>query len=95
MVERSEFHINEGCLVARAEINQTSVAKKEELLAIWTQVCPMEHNGRKCTLTPIGWKYELAGSKVVTALTFLFLEFMASHFGFSFRDFSFFASLGT
>lgn len=48
MVERSEFHFNESYLVARAEINQTSVKKKkkEGMLAIWTQVCPMEHNGR-------------------------------------------------
>lgn len=47
MVERSEFHFNEGYLVARAEINQISVKKKEGMLSIWTQACPVEHNGRK------------------------------------------------
>lgn len=30
MVERSEFHFNESYLVARAEINQTSIKKKKK-----------------------------------------------------------------
>lgn len=46
MVERSEFHFNEGYLVVRAAMNQISVKKEEGMLSIWTQVCPMEHNGR-------------------------------------------------
>lgn len=44
MVERSEFHLNEGYLVARAAINQISV-KKEGMVSVWTQVSPMEHSG--------------------------------------------------
>lgn len=34
MAERSEFNFNEGYLVAKAEINQISVQKKEGMFSI-------------------------------------------------------------